>query len=149
MHLTLEADYAVRIVDKLAIKNKKMGAQSIAEQTNVPLRFALKILRKLVACGAVKSYKGAHGGYIIAKDPKEITLREIIEAVEGPFMISRCQQDDYCCCNQASCRVHNIYAEISLMVRDKLESYNFSNFTKYGQLPCTDEEQLEASNTYK
>jgi len=89
MHLTLEADYAVRIVDKLAIKNKKMGAQSIAEQTNVPLRFALKILRKLVACGAVKSYKGAHGGYIIA------------------------------------------------------------NFTKYGQLPCTDEEQLEASNTYK
>lgn len=97
MHLTLEADYAVRIVDKLAIENKKIDAHTISEQTNVPLRFALKILRKLVASGAVKSYKGAHGGYMIAKDPKDITLREVIEAVEGPFMISRCQQDDYCC----------------------------------------------------
>lgn len=93
MHLTLEADYAVRIVDKLAIENKKIDAHTISEQTNVPLRFALKILRKLVASGAVKSYKGAHGGYMIAKDPKDITLREVIEAVEGPFMISRCQQD--------------------------------------------------------
>ena len=42
-------------------------------------------------------------------------------------MISRCQQDDYCCTN-TSCRVHNIYAEISYMVRDKLDSYNFANF---------------------
>ncbi|MFR5070020.1 MAG: hypothetical protein ACLTE2_09810 [Eubacteriales bacterium] len=55
MHLTLEADYAVRIVDKLAIENKKIDAHTISEQTNVPLRFALKILRKLVASGAVKS----------------------------------------------------------------------------------------------
>ena len=40
MHLTLEADYAVRIVDKLAIENKKIDAHTISEQTNVPLRFA-------------------------------------------------------------------------------------------------------------
>lgn len=106
--------------------------------TNVPLRFALKILRKLVASGAVKSYKVAHGGYMIAKDPKDITLREVIEAVEGPFMISRCQQDDYCCTN-TSCRVHNIYAEISYMVRDKLDSYNFANFKGIGRLPCNDD----------
>ncbi len=82
----------------------------------------------------MKSYKGAHGGYMIAKDPKDITLREVIEAVEGPFMISRCQQDDYCCTN-TSCRVHNIYAEISYMVRDKLDSYNFANFKGIGRLP--------------
>lgn len=138
MHLTLEADYAVRIVDKLAIENKKIDAHTISEQTNVPLRFALKILRKLVASGAVKSYKGAHGGYMIAKDPKDITLREVIEAGEGPFMISRCQQDDYCCTN-TSCRVHNIYAEISYMVRDKLDSYNFANFKGIGRLPCNDD----------
>ena len=140
MHLTLEADYAVRIVDFLAVENRKIDAHTISEQTHVPLRFALKILRKLVGSGAIKSYKGAHGGYMIAKNPKDITLRQVIEVVEGPFMISRCQQEDYCCTN-TSCRVNNIYAEISLLVRDKLDSYNFSNFKGMSRLPCSDDTQ--------
>ncbi len=55
MHMTLEADYAVRIVDKLASSNEKIDARTISEQTQVPQRFALKILRKLVAGGIVKS----------------------------------------------------------------------------------------------
>ena len=48
MHMTLETDYAVRIVDLLALSDQRVDARSIAEQTHVPLRFALKILRKLM-----------------------------------------------------------------------------------------------------
>ena len=125
MHMTLEADYAVRIVEILAVSNKKIDARCISEQTHVPLRFALKILRKLVTDGIVKSYKGAHGGYMLAKAADQITLREVIESVEGPYMLSRCQQDEYCC-NNTSCRFHKIYSEISEIVRNKLESYTFS-----------------------
>ncbi len=51
MHITLETDYAVRIVDCLAREQKRMGAQAIADETSVTLRFALKILRKLVGSG--------------------------------------------------------------------------------------------------
>ncbi len=126
MHMTLEADYAVRIVEKLASSTEKADARTISEETKVPQRFALKILRKLVADGIVQSFKGAHGGYKLARAPGEITLREVIESVEGPYMISRCQQDEYCCSHTA-CRFHQIYSEISNMVRDKLESYTFEN----------------------
>lgn len=125
MHMTLETDYAVRIVDYLAASNQKIDARSIAENTCVPLRFALKILRKLVSDGLVQSYKGAHGGYTLARPGNRITLREVIESVEGPYMISRCQQDEYACTHQA-CRYHRIYAEISESVRQQLDSYTFS-----------------------
>ena len=89
MHITLESDYAVRIVYCLAQNGGRMEAAAIAEQTGVTLRFSLKILRKLVAGELVKSYKGAGGGYELAKDPKEISLYEVIEQVEGPYAISR------------------------------------------------------------
>lgn len=126
MHMTLEADYAVRIVERLAISKEKVDARTIAEDTHVPLRFALKILRKLVADDIIVSYKGAHGGYMLAHPAGEITLRQVIESVEGPYRISRCQCEAYCCSHTTSCRFHQIYDEVSAIVRDKLDSYTFS-----------------------
>ena len=117
MHMTLEADYAVRIVEFLAVNPGRADAKTISERTSVTLRFTLKIVR---------SYKGAKGGYELAKPPKEITLRSVIEAVEGPYMISRCQGDAYSC-QRTSCRLHHIYGEVSQLVRDKLESYTFAS----------------------
>ena len=127
MVLTLEADYAVRIVDALALSQQKIDAHTLSDRTHVPLRFALKILRKLVAFGVIVSYKGAHGGYMLAAPPEKITLRQVIEAVEGPYMLSRCQQDAYSCSCDVSCRFHDIYNEISKLVRQKLDSYTFAS----------------------
>lgn len=129
MVMTLEADYAVRIVEMLAVSNKRIDARTISEEAHVPLRFALKILRKLVADGLIVSYKGAHGGYMIARDPAKITLRQVIESVEGPYMISRCQQQEYACTHTSCCRFLQIYDEISSLVRDKLDSYTFDTLT--------------------
>ncbi|MVB13023.1 HTH-type transcriptional regulator IscR [Caprobacter fermentans] len=125
MVLTLEADYAVRIVDDLAQSDRKVDARTLSEHTRVPLRFALKILRKLVASGLIVSYKGAHGGYMLAGPADSITLRQVIESVEGPYMLSRCQQDAYSCTHDHCCRFHEIYDEISTIVREKLDSYTF------------------------
>ena len=124
MVMTLEADYAVRIVEMLAVSRSRKDARSISDEAQVPLRFALKILRKLVAGGLVVSYKGARGGYMLAREPGKITLRQVIESVEGPYMISRCQQEEYDC-TKTSCRFHHIYDEISAVVREKLDSYTF------------------------
>ena len=124
MHMTLEADYAVRIVEFLATQKERADAKTIAEQTNVTLRFTLKILRTLVADGIAHSYKGAKGGYELAKPAKEITLRQVIESVEGPYMISRCQGEAYSC-TRTDCHLHGIYGKISAMVRKELDSYTF------------------------
>lgn len=129
MRMTLEANYAIRIVEYLADEGEKQDAKTIAEKSDVPERFALKILRKLTSENIVSSYKGAKGGYKINGDPSKITLRMVIEAVEGPFIISRCQCDEYTC-TKKSCRLHSVYSEISQYVRDKLDSYNFGMIVK-------------------
>lgn len=130
MHITLESDYAVRIVACLATEAKRLDAKTIAEKTCVTLRFSLKILRKLVTAGIIKSFKGTFGGYELSKAPEEITLKDVIEAVEGTYMLSRCLDDNYLCTRGASgkCPYQNAFSEISRVVDIKLSEYNFKMF---------------------
>jgi len=135
MHITLEADYAVRIVHCLAAaKGQRQEAKTIAESTGVTLRFSLKILRKLVAGGLANSFKGTRGGYELAVSPEELTLYDVLTTVEGPYALSRCVLPDYECshsqegsCRCCECKFNAIYDEISQMVRDKLASVKFSD----------------------
>lgn len=128
MHITLESDYAVRIVDCLAKNGGRMDAKSISAATGVTLRFSLKILRKLVAQGIIRSYKGTQGGYELDKPAEQISLGEVIETVEGPICISRCVgAENYPCSrvDHSDCWFHAAYTEVSKMVREKLYSVNF------------------------
>ncbi len=124
MVLTLEADYAVRIVEYLTNHPERCDARTISDAMRVPQRFCLKILRDLVAKGMVCSFKGAKGGYTLARPASRITLREVIESVEGPYMLSRCQNEEYSC-GRTHCRLHKIYEKISEDVRKELDSYDF------------------------
>ncbi len=131
MHMTLEADYAVRIVHCLVKDGGRMDAKRISEQSCVTLRFALKILRKLVAGGIIKSFKGTQGGYELAKLPGQISLRDVIETVEGRYAISRCECGEYECAHMPDgcCPYHSIYAKISEEVREKLDKVKFDSPT--------------------
>ncbi|MDD3203776.1 MAG: Rrf2 family transcriptional regulator [Pygmaiobacter massiliensis] len=132
MHITLEADYAVRIVDCLSTQSARLDAGKIAEQTGVTPRFTLKILHKLVSSGIVRSYKGSKGGYELAREAGEITLREVIETVEGTYTFSRCLDPAHICncktqvCRRGNCRFQRAYDEISEIVRAKLDETTFA-----------------------
>lgn len=136
MHITLEADYAVRIVYCLAKNQRRMDAKSIADETKVTLRFSLKILRKLVSAGIIKSFKGTQGGYEVARPLEEITLNDVIETVEGSFALSRCLKGDYSCvaCQSGTpCIFQGIYNDISKDVQQKLTAVKFSDLVKAEQ----------------
>ena len=95
MHINWESDYAVRLVQRLAQLNEKADAKTLAEHTEVSLRFTLKIMQKLVSGGIVQSFKGAKGGYQLSRPAAEITLRQVIEAVEGPYRFSNRHSNTY------------------------------------------------------
>lgn len=132
MHITLESDYAVRIVYCLAQNGGRIDAKRIAEETGVTLRFSLKILRKLVTGGLVNSYKGTKGGYELARPPEDISLCDVIETVEGPYSLARCLSETDFQCNRNTqvcgvCKFQHIYAEVSDIVRERLSAVKFSN----------------------
>ena len=132
MCLTLESDYAVRIIGCLSAENKRIDAKNISERTGVSLRFALKILRKLVSAGLVKSYKGMQGGYELAKAPSEITMLDVIETVEGSYYLNRCHEEEFVCTRGAKgcCCYQKVFNEITDIVRKKLAEYNCVDLLK-------------------
>ena len=131
MNITLEADYAVKIVDCLAkVYPQRMDAASISQETGVTLRFSLKILSKLASSKIVRSFKGANGGYELSCHPSMITLKDVIETVEGPFIFSRCLAPGHVCstpsqCQKGDCRFQKVYDEISKEVRQRLSEVTF------------------------
>lgn len=130
MYITLESDYAVRIVAELcANKEQKLDAKTISERSCITLRFALKILRKLVSAGIIQSSKGTRGGYKIKMDPHDITLRMVLEATEGTYYFSRCLAPDSICSRGMSgkCCFQKAFGDITNTVRKKLEEYNFAD----------------------
>ena len=129
MRISLETDYAVRIVDCLVNEDKRTSASEIAEKTRVTEKFCLKILRKLVSQGLVKSFKGVGGGYELNKRPEEITLKQVIETIEGPIVLSRCLKDDFNCEHNDSncdCYFHKVFYEVSKEMAERFDSYTFS-----------------------
>ena len=127
MHINLESDYAVRLVRVLAQSGDRVDANALAERARVSPRFTLKIMHKLVAAGIVRSFKGAHGGYCLTRDPGDITLHQVIEAVEGQYRFSRCLDGDYdCACHEGErCPFQSVFDEITRMVADKLDATTF------------------------
>jgi Rrf2 family protein len=130
MRITLESDYALRILSELALHDNVVDAKTISENTSVTLRFTLKILHKLVGADFVSSFKGSSGGYKLKKSPKEISLKNVIELIDGPIAMVRClDSGESCALNQdkTACIYHHIFDTISLDVARKLSGITISD----------------------
>ncbi len=92
LSMTRKAEYALIAVCHLARvgRNAVTSARDVHEQHGVPLPLLMNVLKKLNHAGIVASQRGAHGGYMLTRGADEISLTDIIEAVEGPVQLVRC-----------------------------------------------------------
>ena len=130
MRITSESDYALRIITAMSKKDGVTDAKTLAEETNVTLRFTLKILNKLVGGGIAESYKGARGGYKLKLSADSISLKMIIELIDGPIAIVRCLESAECCSlnqDKTACEYHHIFDYISLDLASKLGKITISD----------------------
>ena len=130
MRITLESDYALRLLSTLALHDEKIDAKTLSDEISVTQRFTLKILHKLVQKDFVKSYKGVQGGYKLNVSPDEITLKDVIELIDGPIAISRCLESNESCSmnpDKTACIYHHIFDTISLDVSRKLAGITISD----------------------
>ena len=136
LKITMEADYAIRIVYFLTRVTGRSDAKTISEAMSVTLRFALKILRKLCINGIIKSFKGVNGGYQLNMLPEDINLCMVIETINGPIGINRCLNPENICSrvdNKLKCPFHNEFNHINDMLKAELEKINFGTFS--GDMP--------------
>jgi len=124
MNINQATDYGFRAVLFLAEQERDqlVEAQVIARQVVIPMRFLLKIMPSLIKAGIIKSQRGAGGGYTLAKDAGEISLLDILEAIEGPIRLNRCLIDYDLCTREAApgCKVHQALEKIQARLADDL-----------------------------
>ncbi len=132
MHITREADYAIRLVHALMSESSPLvPASRLSQQAGVTLRFTLKILRKLSQSGIVTAQKGAAGGYALAVAPEALTLGHIVECIDGPIALNQCLQDDFGCAwagSKGECRFHQAFEQVNAKLRNELYNISITNF---------------------
>jgi len=134
MRLNQATDYAFRAVLYLSRlpRGQVVEARLIAEEENIPMRFLLKIFRLLTRAGIVESFRGVNGGYALARPPGEITMLDVIEAIEGPIKINRCLISPEECSKKFSskCPVHHALFSVQQALAREFSRYNFGALTK-------------------
>ncbi len=125
MKITREADYAIRIVCYLNKCGEVVSANEIANESAITTRFALKILRKLILVGMVKSRKGVNGGYELNLPAQELNLGRIIEVIDGPIEINHCLNCDFRCTRVTDkdlCCIRGMLAKVNNSLKEELYS---------------------------
>lgn len=129
MQLTRQADYAIRALLRLAEEGSGAVVQTkeIASSEDIPEKYLPTIMRTLARAGLVRTLRGNQGGVLLARDPEEINLREVIEAIEEPIVLNRCLRNEGECTRESFCPVHPVWDRIQQSLVDKLESTTFAD----------------------
>jgi Rrf2 family protein len=119
VEITRRTDYAIRLMLALAESaGGPISVRELAERQNVPYPFARGIQRDLVAAGLAQTKRGTSGGLSLARPAVEITLLDVIEAVEGPIALNICTTDPDWCERMGSCSVHQVWRGADALVKE-------------------------------
>src|SRR5690606_38695939 len=130
--VSTRGDYASRALLSLALRGSDAGPTSvrdIAERTGLPQPYLEQILLALKGAGIVRSKRGVGGGYVLARPPEEITLGEIVAAVDGPIALGDFGEphQDGACDHEGQCVLLAVWADIGGQLRRRLDSFRLSD----------------------
>ncbi len=125
MTLTRLGDYAVRAVIHLAMKNNGDLATltDIALHETIPRSFLAKVMQGLCKVGFVKAYRGKNGGFALAVNAADITIRDVVEAVEGAIRLNICLTRKGECKRDVLCAAHPVWQEAQNALLGVLDKY--------------------------
>jgi FeS assembly SUF system regulator len=133
MRLTHLADYAVVMMTAAARREScaPLSAAELSAETGVPLPTAQKLMGKLAGAGLLISARGAGGGFTLARSVTEISLADIVEAVEGPIALTMCSDGvNHDCVLDAHCRVKPHMGIVGNAVRGALHAVRLDQLTR-------------------
>ncbi len=131
MQITRQADYALRAVTFLSSLNgdQKASTSSIAEKQSIPPSFLAKIVSQLSIAGLIQTSRGARGGVSLAKPPDEISVLDVIEAIDGPILLNVCAGNPESCPLGESCPLQQIWYDTRSELIGRLSSATFAPVT--------------------
>src|SRR5881296_1042250 len=112
LRLSKKADYALIAMKHLALRgdraaNASSSAREIAELYDIPIELMAKVLQRLVRLGLLASQQGTRGGYQLGRGPSQISVADVIQAIDGPVTVTACSTEEGQCEQFAKCNVRD------------------------------------------
>jgi Rrf2 family iron-sulfur cluster assembly transcriptional regulator len=132
MQITRATDYAVRVMIFMATcpPKTRMAVTDIARGIEAPGSFVSKILQQLVQRGMVTSHRGAGGGFELAVDPRNVSLLDVVEMVEGPLQVNLCLRADGSCSRKSWCGAYPVWNEAQAALKGALASASIEQLAR-------------------
>lgn len=132
MKLSTRSRYGLRLMFELALNFGKGSVflKDIAQKQNISEKYLSKLIIPLKAAKLVNSARGAHGGYTLAKDPERITVREIVEVLEGDISPVECVKNSSVCERVEICPTRDIWCSLEREIFRVLESVNLRTIVR-------------------
>ena len=138
MQITRQADYAVRAVLYLSRLGggERAATSTVAEEQRIPPSFLAKIISQLSIAGLLHTSRGARGGVTLARPAKEITLLDVIEAIDGPIMLNECVGDEGDCSFDDDCPLRAVWCDAQEVLVKRLRGTNFQHLLEHSRVPA-------------
>jgi Rrf2 family protein len=132
MQITKQADYAVRAMAYLAKieKNQRAATSDIAEAQKIPPSFLAKIISQLSIAGLIFTSRGAHGGVMLSRPAGDISMLDVVEAIDGPISLNDCTLAPQSCERSDDCPMHDIWSDLQKELVEKLRASTFDKFVR-------------------
>ncbi len=126
LRLSKKAEYALMALKDLASRPESgaASAREIAERYGIPAELMAKVLQRLVRQDLLASHHGTRGGYQLARAPERISVADVIEAIDGPVMVTGCTTVDDECEQFATCNIRDPLWRIKDQIVQALTSYS-------------------------
>jgi len=108
LRLSKKADYALLALRHMAAAQKStVASRELAEHYDLPPELLAKVLQQLVRAGLLSSHQGIRGGYGLAKKPSDISVADVIVAIDGPMTVTACSETDHSCDQFSKCNIRD------------------------------------------
>ncbi len=131
MQITRQADYAVRAVLYLAKlgSDQRAATSQIAQEQRIPPSFLAKIVSQLSVAGILQTSRGARGGVSLARSPEQISILEVVEAIDGPILLNECVADNGGNCPFGdTCPMQPVWCDAQYELVMRLKNTSFGQF---------------------